>query len=53
MGFFLKLEEPAHEILTVPASDSDEGATKRIRSIFEKLAKGMHGKKVLLKIEQP
>ncbi|KAI0704344.1 hypothetical protein BC835DRAFT_1410406 [Cytidiella melzeri] len=49
----LKLKEAEHEILTIPAGDSDEAATAKVREIVQKLAKGQYGKKVLLKIEQP
>ncbi|KIP09981.1 hypothetical protein PHLGIDRAFT_66541 [Phlebiopsis gigantea 11061_1 CR5-6] len=49
----MKLKEPEHEIVTIPAGDSDEQATKRVRGIIESLAQGQYGKKVLLSIEQP
>ncbi|KAG7443693.1 NAD(P)-binding protein [Guyanagaster necrorhizus] len=44
-----KLKEPEHEIVTVPAYESDEEATMRIRNIF-KTAQS-YGKKILLKLE--
>jgi mitochondrial enoyl-[acyl-carrier protein] reductase / trans-2-enoyl-CoA reductase len=47
------LKEAEHEILSIPASDSDEAATVKVREIMQKLAKGQYGKKVLLKIEEP
>ena len=47
------MKEAEHEILTIPASDSDDAATARVREIMQKLAKGQYGKKVLLKIEEP
>jgi len=46
-----KLKEPEHEILTIPAEDSDEAAGQRVRDIMTKIAAGQYGKKVLLKIE--
>lgn len=48
-----QLKEPEHEILTILASDGDTAATKKIRDVMTKLAKGQYGKKILLKIEQP
>ena len=47
------MREPEYEIVTIPAGESDEQATERVRGIMEKLAKGQHGKKILLSIEQP
>ena len=35
------------------ATESDADATERVRKVMETLSKGQHGKKVLLKIEQP
>jgi len=46
-----KLKVPEHEILTIPAEDSDEVAGQKVRDIFAKISKGQYGKKVLLKIE--
>ena len=40
-------------MLTIPAGDSDEVATEKIRDIMRKLEKGQYGKKVLLNIEEP
>ncbi|KAJ7355453.1 hypothetical protein DFH08DRAFT_689771 [Mycena albidolilacea] len=41
---------PEHEIVTIPAEDSDEVAGQKVREIFAKIAEGQYGKKVLLKI---
>ncbi|KAI0091749.1 NAD-binding protein [Irpex rosettiformis] len=49
----LKLKEAEHEVLTIPAGDSDGVATEKVRDVVRKLAKGQYGKKVLLNIEQP
>lgn len=49
----MQLKEAEHEILAIPASDSDETATSKVRDVMRKLAKGQYGKKVLLKIEEP
>ncbi|PFH46883.1 hypothetical protein AMATHDRAFT_77469 [Amanita thiersii Skay4041] len=46
-----KLDAPDHEIITIPTTDSCEEASSRVRSIFKKLEKGRHGKKILLKLE--
>ncbi|KAJ3556677.1 hypothetical protein NM688_g1894 [Phlebia brevispora] len=48
----MKLQEPEHEILTIPADINDDAATERVRDAVRKLGQGQHGKKVLLKIEQ-
>ncbi|KAK0467335.1 uncharacterized protein EV420DRAFT_1508245 [Desarmillaria tabescens] len=44
-----KLKEPEHEVMTIPAHESDEEATARVRNIFK--AAQSHGKKILLKLE--
>lgn len=49
----MQLKEPEHEIVTIPAQESDAQATERVRSVMETLSKGQYGKKILLKIEQP
>lgn len=46
----IQLQAPEHEILTIPAEDSDEVAGQKVREIFAKIAEGQYGKKVLLKI---
>ncbi|KAJ6457166.1 hypothetical protein C8R47DRAFT_995804 [Mycena vitilis] len=46
-----KLKEPEHEILTIPAKDSDEVAGQKVRDIMAKMSQGHYGKKVLLKLE--
>ncbi|KAK0238780.1 hypothetical protein EDD85DRAFT_951005 [Armillaria nabsnona] len=46
-----KLKEPEHKVVIVPAHESDEEATARIRDVF-KTAQS-HGKKILLKLESP
>ncbi|KAF9473358.1 NAD(P)-binding protein [Pholiota conissans] len=46
-----KLDTPEHEIVTIPASESDEEATQRLREALEAMSEGKYGKKVLLKIE--
>ncbi|EKM50354.1 uncharacterized protein PHACADRAFT_263603 [Phanerochaete carnosa HHB-10118-sp] len=49
----MKLKEPEHEVVTIPAQESDSEATRRVHEIMKTLTKGQHGKKILLKIEQP
>ncbi|KAF8202117.1 trans-2-enoyl-CoA reductase [Pholiota molesta] len=46
-----KLDTPEHEIVTIPASESDEEATQRLRDMMAAITEGRYGKKVLLKIE--
>ena len=46
-----QLQEPEHEIVSIPSSESDADVTTKIRGIFSKLAEGKYGKKVLLKFE--
>ncbi|KAJ7918953.1 hypothetical protein B0H13DRAFT_1990791 [Mycena leptocephala] len=45
-----KLKAPEHEILTIPAQDSDEVAGQKVRDIMAKISQGQYGKKVLLKM---
>jgi trans-2-enoyl-CoA reductase len=47
----IQLKAPEHEILTIPAQDSDEVAGQKVRDIMAKISQGQYGKKVLLKIE--
>ncbi|EGN91990.1 hypothetical protein SERLA73DRAFT_191781 [Serpula lacrymans var. lacrymans S7.3] len=47
-----KLKEPSHEILTIQGSEGDEEASQKIRHAIATLAKGQHGKKILLKMEE-
>lgn len=44
-----KLQEPEHEIISVDKQDNDSQATSKIREVFQRLATGRYGKKVLLK----
>lgn len=37
--------------MTIPASESDEDATRRLREMVAAMTEGRYGKKVLLKIE--
>ena len=53
MTLRIQLEEPVHEILTIPAQDSDEVATEKVRSAVRNLIQGQYGKKILLKVENP
>ncbi|KAK7040731.1 hypothetical protein VNI00_009637 [Paramarasmius palmivorus] len=46
-----QLKAPEHTIFTVPASDSDEQATERIRDLLKTISEGKVGKKVLLQLE--
>jgi len=45
------LQEPEHEIISIDGQDTDSEATGRIREIFQKLAEGSYGKKVLIKFD--
>ncbi|ESK91908.1 trans-2-enoyl- reductase [Moniliophthora roreri MCA 2997] len=47
-----KLKAPEHEIITIPASDSDAEATERIRDLLARVSEGkVGGKKILLQLE--
>jgi hypothetical protein len=37
--------------VTIPGSETDEEATRRVREVMEKIAQG-HNQKVLLKLEE-
>lgn len=45
------LKEPTHEIVTVTKQENDQEVEARIRKVFESLAAGAHGKKMLLRME--
>ncbi|KXN89404.1 putative trans-2-enoyl-CoA reductase, mitochondrial [Leucoagaricus sp. SymC.cos] len=47
-----KFQAPEHEIVSIGKQESDSEATSKIRGIFQKLAAGRYGKKVLLKFEE-
>ena len=49
--YVAQLAPPSHEIITISARESRERAIQNVRSIFSKLSKGYHGKKVLLRLE--
>ncbi|KAI0788842.1 hypothetical protein C8Q75DRAFT_799165 [Abortiporus biennis] len=49
----MKLQEPEHEIVTLPGTKSDEDTAKSVQNLISKMSEGKYGKKVLLKIEGP
>jgi mitochondrial enoyl-[acyl-carrier protein] reductase / trans-2-enoyl-CoA reductase len=53
MSFNPQLEQPKHEIITIGAHLSDEDAERIVKSAIGKVSGGRHGKKVLLRIEDP
>ncbi|KZT09998.1 NAD(P)-binding protein [Laetiporus sulphureus 93-53] len=49
----LKLKEPAHEMVVIPGTMSDEEAGERVREVMRRIAEGRYGRKVLLRVEDP
>ncbi|KAH8093752.1 NAD-binding protein [Cristinia sonorae] len=49
----MNLQEPEHEVVTLPREENDEGVTRRVKDLFVKMSKGQYGRKVLLKVEDP
>jgi len=49
----MKLEEPAHEIVTLSAQQSDLEVSVEVKEFIAKMSQGQYGKKVLLKFEDP
>ncbi|KAF5362316.1 hypothetical protein D9756_002526 [Leucocoprinus leucothites] len=47
-----KLAAPEHEVVSIDGQDSDGEATTKIRNVFQRLAAGRYGKKVLLKFDE-
>lgn len=47
-----KLREPAHEIVAIRPSQTDEEATSVVRRVFEKISQGRYGKKVLVRFDE-
>jgi len=43
------LQEPEHEVISIDGQDNDSEATRRMREVFQKLAEGSYGKKVLIR----
>lgn len=47
-----QFQVPEHEFVSIGGQDSDSEATSKVREVFQKLAAGRYGKKVLLKFDQ-
>lgn len=47
-----KLRSPEHEVVVIKGAETDEEARDKICGVMDRLAGGMYGKKVLLKIEE-
>lgn len=48
-----QFEEPAHEIVKIEGTLSDEEATLKVRETLERVDKGTGGKTILLEVETP